>query len=195
MSAAADRISDPNIRARVQELEQRPEFGDFLYYASQSEQERPPTSTYRFTFYEPHAEIRGTRSSEGMNDLTPLQRAQMAEVERMRAAQATGTVEPAPKPAEPAPEPPTPTPGVMAKNPGIAVLLSFFIPGLGHLYAGAVAWGLVILVLHILNWTVILLSIGLPPAAFIGLFIWIGGMKYSHKAAQEFNRRNGLTIK
>ena len=98
-------------------------------------------------------------------------------------------VEPMPEPQRVLEEPERPvqpTPGVMAKNPGMAVVLSFFIPGVGHMYVGAVAWGLVILVLHILNWTVILLSIGLPPAAFIGLFIWIGGMKYSYKAARRF---------
>jgi TM2 domain-containing membrane protein YozV len=128
--------------------------------------------------------------------MNELQRQQMAQVEKMRAERAS-EIEPAqtvPEPA-PAPEPIQPTPGVMAKNPGTAVILSFFIPGVGHMYAGAVAWGLVILVLHILNWTVILLSIGLPPAAFIGLFIWLGSMKYSYKAAQDFNRRNGLVIK
>lgn len=122
-----------------------------------------------------------------MTDLTPLQRQQMAEIERMRAEAA--------KPVEVAPEPVTPTPGVVAKNPGTAVLLSFFIPGAGHMYAGKVAVGLLLLILHIFNWTAVLLTIGLPPAAFIGLFIWIGGMKYSWKAVHEFNQRNGFRVK
>lgn len=138
-----------------------------------------------------------------MSDLTPLQRQQMAEVERMRAEQAPEPVEiirptreprRAAEPVEATPEPVTPTPGVVAKNPTTAVILSFFIPGVGHFYAGS-AVGLVFLLLHIFNWTAVLLTIGFPPAAFIGLFIWIGGMKYSYRAAQDFNQRNGLTVK
>jgi Protein of unknown function (DUF2510) len=41
---------------------------------------------------------------------------------------------------------------IPAKNPGIAVLLSFFLPGGGNLYAGSTAAGVVLLICWFVSW-------------------------------------------
>ena len=79
-------------------------------------------------------------------------------------------------------------PQVVPKNPGIALLISFFIPGVGSLYAGKVSTGVIILSCYIVSWILTIIIIG-----FIGVFgFWIWGMIDAYQAAQAWNRQHGL---
>jgi len=77
---------------------------------------------------------------------------------------------------------------VVPKNPGIALLISFFIPGVGSLYAGKVSTGVIILACYIVSWILTIVLIG-----FVGVFgFWVWGMIDAYQAAQAWNRQHGL---
>lgn len=82
-----------------------------------------------------------------------------------------------------------PAPQVAPKSVGGAFLVSFFLPGVGSIVAGDVAWGVTILVL----W---LISIPLVAVMFIGvvtgLICWIAGMIAAPMAAKRWNREHGV---
>jgi TM2 domain-containing membrane protein YozV len=77
---------------------------------------------------------------------------------------------------------------VVPKNGGIALLISFFIPGVGSLYAGKTNTGVIILVGYIVSWLLTLVIIG-----FVGVFgFWVWGMIDAYQAAQAWNRERGI---
>ena len=76
-----------------------------------------------------------------------------------------------------------------AKNPGIAVLLSFFLPGGGNLYAGSTAAGVVLLICWFVSWLFML------AAMPVFLIVWIVGMATAYGAAVKFNQRNGVSVR
>ena len=76
---------------------------------------------------------------------------------------------------------------VPAKNPGVAVLLSFFLPGAGSLYASSVLGGVVLLICWFVSWVSLL--VGLNP---LPLIVWVGGMASAYGAANKFNARYGI---
>jgi TM2 domain-containing membrane protein YozV len=77
---------------------------------------------------------------------------------------------------------------VVPKNAGIAILISFFIPGVGSLYAGKTSTGVIILVGYIVSWVLTLVIIG-----FVGIFgFWVWGMIDAYQAAQAWNRARGI---
>jgi TM2 domain-containing membrane protein YozV len=77
---------------------------------------------------------------------------------------------------------------VAPKNPGIALLISFFIPGVGSLYAGKTTTGVIILIGYIISWLLTLIIIG-----FVGVFgFWVWGMIDAYQAAQSWNRERGI---
>jgi TM2 domain-containing membrane protein YozV len=77
---------------------------------------------------------------------------------------------------------------VVPKNAGIALLISFFIPGVGSLYAGKTSTGVIILVGYIVSWLLTLIIIG-----FVGVFaFWVWGMVDAYQAAQARNRARGI---
>lgn len=85
------------------------------------------------------------------------------------------------------------------KEPAIAVLISFFIPGVGHLYAGDTNTGVLLLAIYlgilifdfILAFTIIgiLLFVLTIPASLI---VWIYAMVDSYGKATAYNRSWGL---
>ncbi len=77
---------------------------------------------------------------------------------------------------------------VVPKNPGIALLISFFIPGVGSMYAGKTNTGVIILIGYIISWVLTIVLIGF--AGIIGFWIW--GMIDAYQAAQAWNRARGL---
>jgi TM2 domain-containing membrane protein YozV len=77
---------------------------------------------------------------------------------------------------------------VLPKNPGIALLISFFIPGVGSIYAGKTSTGVAILVGYIVSWVLTVVIIGF--AGILGFWIW--GMIDAYQAAQAWNRARGL---
>lgn len=66
------------------------------------------------------------------------------------------------------------------KNPIVALVLGFFIPGAGQMYAGNVLWGVINLVLII----VFAITVIASPLSFI---IWIVSMFLGYKGAKAFN--------
>ena len=89
------------------------------------------------------------------------------------------------------PPPNQPQPGVAAKSPGIAVLLSFLIPGAGHLYANAVGQGLILLVLLALGWATTPILVGF----FILPVVYLWAMIGSYISVTNFNRRNNIKVR
>jgi TM2 domain-containing membrane protein YozV len=103
-------------------------------------------------------------------------------------------------PAYPTPAPGpgyAPTPGypahpggvpVAAKSPGLALIASFFIPGLGSMMNGEVGKGVGILVGYLVSWVLTLVLIGV-----LGLFaFWIFGMVDAYNGARNWNLRHGI---
>jgi len=86
------------------------------------------------------------------------------------------------------PYPQRPQPTAAPKSGGVAVILSFFIPGLGHLYTGnplsAVLW----FVGDVICWVIGFLTGGI---GFIILpFVWLGAMIHAYISASNFNIRH-----
>ena len=96
-----------------------------------------------------------------------------------------------PYPAAPYPQQyaqPYPPMMVAPKSPGIAVLASFFIPGLGSMISGRGGMGALILCLYVLSWILTLVIIG-----FFGVLgCWIWGMVQGHADAVAWNRSHGI---
>jgi TM2 domain-containing membrane protein YozV len=77
---------------------------------------------------------------------------------------------------------------VVPKNAGIALLISFFLPGVGSLYAGKTNTGVIILIGYIISWILTIVIIG-----FVGVFgFWVWGMIDAYQAAQSWNRARGI---
>jgi TM2 domain-containing membrane protein YozV len=77
---------------------------------------------------------------------------------------------------------------VAPKNPGIALLISFFLPGVGSLYAGKINTGVIILIGYVISWVLTIIIIG-----FVGIFVfWVWGMIDAYTAAQAWNRARGI---
>ncbi|MEP6817300.1 MAG: DUF2510 domain-containing protein [Marmoricola sp.] len=82
----------------------------------------------------------------------------------------------------------TPFVQVAPKSPGIALLASFFIPGLGSMINGEVGKGAAILLGYFLSWVLTLILIG-----FFGVLgFWIWGMVDGYTGAQKWNARHGI---
>lgn len=87
------------------------------------------------------------------------------------------------------PPPPPPSYGYVApKSPGLALLASFFIPGLGTMINGEVGKGVGILVGYIVSCILVVVVIGL--AGMLGFWIW--GMVDAYRGAQRWNARHGI---
>jgi TM2 domain-containing membrane protein YozV len=82
----------------------------------------------------------------------------------------------------------TPVMQVVPKNAGVALLISFFLPGVGSMYAGKTTTGVIILVGYIISWVLTIVIIG-----FVGLFgFWVWGLIDAYQAAQAWNRARGI---
>jgi TM2 domain-containing membrane protein YozV len=76
--------------------------------------------------------------------------------------------------------------GAPAKSPGVAVFLSFLWPGLGHLYVGDIATGLV---LGFANLFLAFLTLAFILPGLAALALWIVGMVMAANAAAAHNQR------
>lgn len=82
---------------------------------------------------------------------------------------------------------------IVSKNPGIAAVLSFFIPGLGQVYNGKVAIGIMITVIEIfLVGIAILLTRSATPIYGLAVFIivvifWVFSIYNAHDLAESIN--------
>jgi len=77
---------------------------------------------------------------------------------------------------------------VVPKNAGIALLISFFVPGVGSMYAGKTNTGVIILIGYIVSWVLTIVIIG-----FVGVFgFWVWGLIDAYQGAQAWNRARGI---
>ena len=78
--------------------------------------------------------------------------------------------------------------GVAPKSPALALLASFFIPGLGSMLNGEVGKGIGILVGYLVSAVLTIVIVG-----FVGLAIfWIWGMVDGYQGARAWNARHGI---
>jgi TM2 domain-containing membrane protein YozV len=77
---------------------------------------------------------------------------------------------------------------VAPKNPGLALVASFFIPGLGTLINGNVGLGIAIFAAYCVAWILCLVIIGfvLLPA------VWVWGMIDAYQGAKKWNTAHGI---
>lgn len=77
---------------------------------------------------------------------------------------------------------------VAPKSPGLALLASFFIPGLGSMMNGEAGKGIGILLGYIVSWFLVIVLVG-----FIGLFgFWVWGMVDAYQGARKWNAAHGI---
>lgn len=69
------------------------------------------------------------------------------------------------------------------KNPGIAAIASFFFAGLGQIYNGEFAKGLVLMVVQVINVLLMLVLIGILTYPIV----WVYGMYDAYKTAEKIN--------
>ena len=86
-----------------------------------------------------------------------------------------------------------------SKNPGIAALLAFFAPGIGHIYVGRIASGLVILaayfilmILAIVSFSLGIFTLGAGfvltiPLGIGVLAVWAWQLFNAYNLAKQFN--------
>lgn len=79
-------------------------------------------------------------------------------------------------------------PQVKPKSPGLALVASFFIPGLGSLIIGRVGMGILIFSLFVISWFLLFVVIG-----FITLpLVWIWAMYDGYHGARVWNTAHGI---
>lgn len=82
-----------------------------------------------------------------------------------------------------------PVPRAPKKNAIVALVLSFFLPGVGHMYVGNVGLGVALLCLWLLSLLLIIVLIGLVTAPIV----WIFGMAHSAVLAERRNAEHGYS--
>lgn len=95
---------------------------------------------------------------------------------------------PLPPPLPPMPDgrPPAPSsPDAVQKSPPLAAVLSFILPGLGHLYAGSGQRAAMLFASFVL--TILLLATVSWPFVFLCVFLWFFGMFDAFREAQIAN--------
>jgi TM2 domain-containing membrane protein YozV len=76
-----------------------------------------------------------------------------------------------------------PEPPPVYKNPGLAAVLSFFYMGLGQIYNGQIAKGIVFIVVYSISWLLVFVVIGLITTPI--LFIY--GMYDAYRSSEKIN--------
>ena len=77
----------------------------------------------------------------------------------------------------------SPPPPVFYKNPGLAAVLSFFWMGLGQIYNGQLAKGIVFIIAYAISWILWTVVIGI----ILTPILWIYGIFDAYKSAQKIN--------
>lgn len=88
---------------------------------------------------------------------------------------------------QPAPYHP-PAQQVAPKNPGLALVASFFIPGLGSLLAGRIGWGAGIFAAYVVAWISLVVLVGFVLIPLV----WVWGMADAYLGAKNWNSRHGI---
>lgn len=79
-------------------------------------------------------------------------------------------------------------PQVAPKSPGLALLASFFIPGLGQLINGEAIKGVLMFLGYVFSFALMFVLIGFLTAPAI----WIWGMIDAYQGAQRWNLQRGI---
>lgn len=74
-------------------------------------------------------------------------------------------------------------PPTIFKNPGIAIVLSFFFPGLGQLYNGEIKKGILFIVCYAISIVLMFVIIGF----FTAFIVWIWAMVDANSSAKRIN--------
>lgn len=77
---------------------------------------------------------------------------------------------------------------VAPKNPGLALVCSFFIPGLGQFVNGEGSKGALFLIGYIVSWVLVFVLIGIPMI----FAVWIWSMVDAFTSAKNWNARHGI---
>jgi TM2 domain-containing membrane protein YozV len=77
---------------------------------------------------------------------------------------------------------------VAPKNPAVAVLASFFMPGLGSMINGDVAKGVGILIGYFVSWLFVIVLVGI--VGVLGFWVW--GMVDAYQGARRWNAAHGI---
>lgn len=75
------------------------------------------------------------------------------------------------------------------KSPGLAAVLSFFVPGLGQIYNGQIAKGIVVFVIGPLFFLGVLGWIGVGYLLYVPL--WIYAIYDAYRTAERINAERG----
>lgn len=84
---------------------------------------------------------------------------------------------------QPTPAPMQPHKPVYYKNPGLAAVLSFFWTGLGQIYNGQLAKGIVFMIAYGVSFLLIFILIGIITTPIL----WIYGMYDAYRSAEKIN--------
>jgi len=76
------------------------------------------------------------------------------------------------------------------KNPGVAAVLSFFITGLGQIYNGQIAKGVLFIIIQAINVLLMYVLIGFITTPIF----WIWGMVDAYRTAERINARKNRRI-
>lgn len=71
------------------------------------------------------------------------------------------------------------------KSSGIAVVLSFFIPGLGQIYNGQIGKGIIIIILGVVFAALIFILVGIP----FYIVLWVYSMYDAYKFAEATHNK------
>ena len=80
--------------------------------------------------------------------------------------------------------------GNCMKNPGVAAVLSFFFTGLGQIYNGQIAKGVLFVVIQAINVLLMYVLIGFITCPIF----WIWGMVDAYRTAERINARRNRPI-
>jgi TM2 domain-containing membrane protein YozV len=77
---------------------------------------------------------------------------------------------------------------VAPKNPALALIASFFVPGLGSMINGDVAKGIGIFIGYVLSFVLVIVLVGI-----VGVFgFWVWGMVDAYQGARRWNAAHGI---
>jgi TM2 domain-containing membrane protein YozV len=105
------------------------------------------------------------------------------------------------QPPDPPGLPPTTPPGYPPQPPGyaprrepkksaiVALILSFFLPGVGHIYVGSIGLGIAVLCLWLVSLVLIFFLIGIIMAPVV----WLFAMAHSAVSAERINAERGYS--
>lgn len=77
---------------------------------------------------------------------------------------------------------------VAPKSPGLALIASFFIPGLGQFINGDGAKGAMFLIVYVVSWVLIFVLIGIPMV----FITWVWSMVDAYTSAKSWNAARGI---